>query len=146
MEWLGIRTRIQDRAVFWQTWWFRLTSILMMGLVILTFFRLRVLGLTKQMNIRFEERLAERTRIAQELHDTLLQGFLSASMQLHVANDRLTADSPAKPLVSRVLELMSHVVEEGRNSVQGCAHRSQVCRSRERVFADPARIPGAVAN
>ena len=42
----------------------------------------------RQLNVRFEERLAERTRIAQELHDTLLQGFLSASMQLHVAADR----------------------------------------------------------
>ena len=57
------------------------------------------------MNIRFEERLAERTRIAQELHDTFLQGFLSASMQLHVADDHLATDSPAKPLVGRVLEL-----------------------------------------
>jgi hypothetical protein len=96
--WNGSESALEFKVqpMFWQTWWFRLTSILMIGLVILTFFRLRVLGLTKQMNIRFEERLAERTRIAQELHDTLLQGVLSASMQLHVANDRLTADSPAK--------------------------------------------------
>jgi len=56
-----------------------------------------MLQFTKQMNVRFEERLAERARIAQELHDTLLQGFLSASMQLHVADDHLAVDSPAKP-------------------------------------------------
>jgi signal transduction histidine kinase/ligand-binding sensor domain-containing protein len=105
--------------VFWQTWWFRLTSILMIGLAILMFFRLRVRRLAKHMNMRFEERLAERTRIAQELHDTLLQGFLSASMQLHVANDHLSGDSPAKPLVGRVLELMGHVIEEGRDAVRG---------------------------
>jgi signal transduction histidine kinase len=55
------------------------------GLAILFFYRLRLHQLTQQMNVRFEERLAERTRIAQDLHDTLLQGFLSASMQLHVA-------------------------------------------------------------
>ena len=41
------------------------------------------------MNLRFEERLAERMRVAQELHDTLLQGVISASMQLDVAADRL---------------------------------------------------------
>jgi signal transduction histidine kinase len=69
--------------------------------------------------LQFEERLQERTRIAQDLHDTLLQGFLSASMQLHVADDKLSADSPAKPLVSRVLELMGQVIEEGRNAVRG---------------------------
>ena len=71
------------------------------------------------MNMRFEERLAERTRIAQELHDTLLQGFLSASMQLHVADDHIDADSPAKPFVGRVLELMGRVIDEGRNAVRG---------------------------
>ena len=48
-----------------------------------------------------EERLAERTRIAQELHDTLLQGFLSSSMQVHVAADRLPEDSPSKPILER---------------------------------------------
>jgi signal transduction histidine kinase len=75
--------------------------------------------LTQQLNMRFEERLAERTRIAQELHDTLLQGFLSASMQLHVADDQLPVDSPAKPLVNRVLTLMGRVIDEGRNAVRG---------------------------
>jgi ligand-binding sensor domain-containing protein/signal transduction histidine kinase len=105
--------------VFWQTWWFRISSVLALGLAVLMYFRLRVLRLTSQMNMRFEERLAERTRIAQELHDTLLQGFLSASMQLHVAEEHLPADSPAKPLVGRVLELMGQVIEEGRDALRG---------------------------
>ena len=49
---------------------------------------IRLRPVSQQLNVRFEERLAERTRIARELHDTLLQGFVSASMQLHVAADR----------------------------------------------------------
>lgn len=110
---------LEVAPALWQTWWFRLSSVLLIGLVILLFFRLRLLSLTKQMSMRFEERLAERTRIAQELHDTLLQGFLSASMQLHVADDHLSADSPAKPLVGRVLKLMSRVIEEGRDALRG---------------------------
>jgi len=105
--------------VFWQTWWFRLSSLLALAIAGLALLRLRMLTLTKQLNVRFEERLAERTRIARELHDTLLQGFLSASMQLHVADDHLASASPAKALVGRVLELMSHVVEEGRKAVGG---------------------------
>ena len=119
--WNGAETGLPfevDPAV-WQTWWFRLSILLIIGLAVFAFFRLRVLGLTKQMNMRFEERLAERTRIAQELHDTLLQGFLSASMQLHVADDHLAADSPAKPLVGRALELMGTVIDESRNAVRG---------------------------
>ena len=45
--------------------------------------------------------------------------MLSASMQLHVADDRLPADSPAKPLVGRVLELMGNVINDGRNTLRG---------------------------
>jgi signal transduction histidine kinase len=75
--------------------------------------------LSGQLSVRFEERLAERKRIAQELHDTLLQGFISASIQLHVAADRLPADSPAKAPLGRVLQLMEQAIEEGRNAVRG---------------------------
>jgi signal transduction histidine kinase len=111
--------RFEIEPVFWQTWWFRISCAMAVGLSILFFYRMRLRRLTRQLNMRFEERLAERTRIAQDLHDTLLQGFLSASMLLDVAADRLPADSPAKPLVSRVLELMRQVIDEGRTALKG---------------------------
>jgi signal transduction histidine kinase len=65
-----------------------------------------------------EERLAERTRIAQELHDTLLQGFFAVSMQLHTAVSYLPADSAAKPRLNSVLKTMDRILEEGRRAVQ----------------------------
>ncbi|HTR34334.1 MAG TPA: two-component regulator propeller domain-containing protein [Bryobacteraceae bacterium] len=104
---------------YWQTWWFRLSVTFgCLGCVLaLYWFRLR--QMTQRINLRFQERLAERTRIAQELHDTLLQGFLSASMQVHVAADRLPEDSTVKPILTRALELMGQVIEEGRNAVRG---------------------------
>ena len=104
---------------FWQTWWFRLSILLMLGLIGLTLYRIRLLQVTKQLNVRFEERLAERTRIAQELHDTLLQGFLSASMQLDVAVDQLPESSPFRPRLVRILDLMRQVIDEGRNAIRG---------------------------
>ena len=121
--------------LFWQTWWFRLSVVLAVALGIMAFYRLRLHGMAKQLNVRFEERLAERTRIAQELHDTLLQGFLSASMQLHVAETRLPPDSPAKPQLGRVLELMSQVIEEGRNAVQGLRSPQSGSLNLEQAFA-----------
>lgn len=51
----------------------------------------------REQNLRLEERLGERARIARELHDTLLQGFLGATMLLHEAVEKVPADSPAKP-------------------------------------------------
>jgi signal transduction histidine kinase len=78
----------------------------------------------QEMQLRFEERLAERTRIAQELHDTLLQGFLGASMQLHVATEALPAESPQRKPFERVAGLMSQVIDEGRNALRGLRSQS----------------------
>jgi signal transduction histidine kinase len=98
-------------------------------------YRLRVLQVTRQLNVRFEERLAERTRIAQELHDTLLQGFLSASMHIHVAADLLPADSQAKPTLTRALQLMSQVIDEGRNAVRGLRSSHSASLDLEQAFS-----------
>ena len=121
--------------LFWQTWWFRLSIVLACALAIIAIYRLRLLGLTRRLNVRFEERLAERTRIAQELHDTLLQGFLSASMQLHVAVDRLPPDAEAKSSLARVLQLMGRVIEEGRNAVQGLRSPQSGSLNLEQAFS-----------
>jgi signal transduction histidine kinase len=71
------------------------------------------------MTVRFEDRLEERTRIAQELHDTLLQGFISASMQLHVAVDQVPSESAVRRRFDEVLGLIARVIDEGRNAVRG---------------------------
>jgi signal transduction histidine kinase len=81
------------------------------------FFRLRpTFG---EMRARLEERVAERTRIAQDLHDTVPQGIVSAAMQLPVAVDQLPANSLATLRIRRVLELMRQFMEDGRNAVRG---------------------------
>ena len=104
---------------FWQTSWFRLSVVATCGALAFAAYRLRTRQLTRQLNVRFEERLAERTRIAQELHDTLLQGVLSASMQLHSAVDDLPADTPNRKELEGVLLQMSRVSNEGRVAVRG---------------------------
>jgi len=103
----------------WQTSWFRLVVLVTCAAVAVAAWRLRARQLTRQLNVRFEERLAERTRIAQELHDTLLQGVLSASMQLHSAVDDLPAGMPNRAELERVLTLMDRVSGEGRIAVRG---------------------------
>jgi signal transduction histidine kinase/ligand-binding sensor domain-containing protein len=110
---------LQIQPTIWQTGAFRAGAGLA-GVVVLGFlYRLRVRRLAREITVRFEERLDERTRIAQELHDTLLQGFLSASMQLHLAVDEVPAPSPARRRLDDVLALMARVIEEGRNAVRG---------------------------
>ena len=70
---------------------------------------------TQQENVRLEER----TRIAQELHDTLLQTFQSASLHLSAAALRIAQDSPVKNQLGQILDIMRQGIAEGRNAIQG---------------------------
>src|SRR5215813_891588 len=83
--------------------------------------------------IKENVRLEERTRIAQELHDTLLQTFLSASMQLGVAVDAVPEESAVKPRLDRVLQIMSRGIEEGRSTIRGL--RASDSAARDLVIA-----------
>jgi signal transduction histidine kinase len=82
-------------------------------------------------------RLEERARIAQELHDTLLQTFQSASLHLGVALYGLAPDSPLTPKLDRILQIMRQGIEEGRNAIQGLRptgfHTSDLVLSLSRV-------------
>ena len=135
--WNGPETAVPFviEPAFWQTWWFRASCLSVILLVIVALYRLRMYQMTRQLNLRFHERLAERTRIAQQLHDTLLQGVLSASMQLDVAEEQVPDDSPAKPLLKRVLQLMGQVNEEGRNALRGLRTAEDDHRNLEVAFS-----------
>jgi signal transduction histidine kinase/ligand-binding sensor domain-containing protein len=120
---------------WFQTSWFYLLCVACVTLLVSGAYRLRLRQVAARIDARFEERLAERTRIAQELHDTLLQGFLSASMQVHIARDRLPEESPVKPVLTRALELMGQVNEEGRNAVRGLRLSHNASVDLEQAFA-----------
>jgi signal transduction histidine kinase len=119
--WNGAETALgfQIDPAFWQTWWFRLISGLACTFLVTAVYRFRMNQISNRLKFSFEERLRERTRIAQELHDTLLQGFLSASMQVHVASGRLSENSPATAPLSRAIQLMEQASHEGRNALRG---------------------------
>jgi signal transduction histidine kinase/ligand-binding sensor domain-containing protein len=103
----------------WQTWWFQLTALVTVAGAARLAYRRRMRQVTRRLNALFDERLAERTRIARDLHDTLLQGFVSASMQLHVAVQQVPEGAPGRPLLQRVQQLVAQVIEEGRRTVRG---------------------------
>ena len=115
----GIQYKITQRPYFYQTNWFRSAAVTALLLFLSAAYLIRVRQIVRQGRILLEERLVERERIARELHDTLLQGVLSASMQLDLAEDQVPEDSPAKPRLRRVLQMMRQVIEEGRDALRG---------------------------
>ena len=83
-----------------------------------------------------EERRKERARIARELHDTLFQGFLAASMLLHNAVEQIPADSPSKSSFNHALSLIRSAIDEGRFALQGLRSSVTACMSLEQAFTD----------
>jgi signal transduction histidine kinase len=124
---------------FYQTNWFLLLCIAAAGYLVWAAYRWRIRQVAAGLHSQFEARLAERTMIAQDLHDTLLQGFLSAAMQLDVADGHLPADSSAKPIVGRVLELMRNVADDSRKAVWGLRSPHRDSDDLEKVFSRISR-------
>src|SRR5262249_31543856 len=105
---------------YYQTLWFRLSCIAAFLALLATLYRLRLRQVARQFNIRMEERINERTRLARDLHDTLLQSFQGVLLKFHA----VTYLTPARPPEARkrlegVVEQASQAVPEGRDGVQG---------------------------
>jgi ligand-binding sensor domain-containing protein/signal transduction histidine kinase len=135
--WNGVEAAVDFRVEpqLWQTWWFRLLMVVGAGLSVLIVYRIRMRQLTRLLSVRFEERLAERTRIAQDLHDTLLQGIYSASIHFDLANNRVAEDSQAKPALQRGLDLLRQVSQEGRNALRSLRSRNTSSDGLEQALA-----------
>jgi signal transduction histidine kinase len=72
------------------------------------------------LELRLEERVSERTRIARELHDTLLQSFQGLLMKFSAVTYRIQ-DRPAEAgqMLETLIEQARGVIIEGRDAVQG---------------------------
>jgi signal transduction histidine kinase len=99
-----------------ETWGFRVAALCLTAAAIFAGFRYRMARAHAAMNLRFEERLAERTRIARELHDTLLQSFQGLMLRLQVVDD-LLPPGKAKEQLEQSLERADQAIAEGRNAV-----------------------------
>jgi signal transduction histidine kinase len=89
----------------------------------------------REEDIRLEERRRERARVIHELHDTLLQGFLGASMLIQVAVEQTPPDSPSKHVLSRALRLVLRAIDEGRAAMRGVRKTSPAPSSLEETLS-----------
>jgi signal transduction histidine kinase/ligand-binding sensor domain-containing protein len=106
--------------VWYQTNWFRVACTAAFLAMIWGAYQLRVRQLAAQFNMRLEERVHERTRIARELHDTLLQSFHGLLMNFQTASRLLPAGAAeAKQKLDSAIEQAEEAILEGREAVQG---------------------------
>jgi ligand-binding sensor domain-containing protein/signal transduction histidine kinase len=102
---------------FYQTQAFLLACAAALIIASWSAYRLRVWQVTNRLRDRFDERLKERTRIAQELHDSLIQDVMGISLQIEVSEALLPADVEARQPLSRALRLCRSALAEGRRAL-----------------------------
>lgn len=108
----GVEFYLQPR--FYQTYWFYLLCILLLGATAWQLYRMRV----RRMAVQFRAVLAERNRIAREIHDNLAQDILGISVQLELVSRLMPAAAePAKGHLDRARILVRNSMTEARRYV-----------------------------
>jgi ligand-binding sensor domain-containing protein/anti-sigma regulatory factor (Ser/Thr protein kinase) len=101
---------------YYQTHWFE-AAWGAVGLAVLWgLYRYRLYRLAQKFNVRFEERVNERARIARELHDTLLQSFQALMLRLQAVDDMLP-EGKAKDRLEQTLQRGDQAIADGRSAV-----------------------------
>ena len=111
--------RFALRPHFYQTNWFRALCAASILILLWCGYQFRVRQLAHQFNIRLEERVSERTRIARDLHDTLLQSFQGLVFRFQAARYHLP-DRPeeASDALDSALVSADQAIAEGRGAIQ----------------------------
>jgi signal transduction histidine kinase/ligand-binding sensor domain-containing protein len=105
---------------FYQTLWFRSLCVMLFLATLAGLYQLRLRQIARVFNVRLEERVAERTRIARDLHDTLLQSFQGLLLHFQTAYALLdTRPADAKKVLASSIDQTAQAITEGREAVQG---------------------------
>ena len=115
----GIVYNVNQKPFFYQTAAFQLAAVMAAVLLLVGVYQLRLRQAAARLSARLEERLAERERIARDLHDTLLQGFQGLILRFHDAMMEIPEPEPARRLMETALDRADEVMAEGRDRVVG---------------------------
>ena len=109
-------------------------------LVLAGLHRRRLQQVERQFNMRLEERLNERTRIARDLHDTLLQTFNALLPHLQTVSNALPSrPDEAKRRVDRVIEQATSAITDGRDAVHALRSGGSVATDLDQAISSFAK-------
>ncbi|HYO84617.1 MAG TPA: two-component regulator propeller domain-containing protein [Bryobacteraceae bacterium] len=130
----GVSVSIRILPPIWSTWWFRTAALALVltGLWYAHWRRLREIA--RVFNIRLEERVDERTRIARALHDTLLQSFQGLMYRLQAARNML----PERP--TEAMRTLDGALVRAEEAIADSREAIQQLRSGPTADCDLARL------
>jgi ligand-binding sensor domain-containing protein/signal transduction histidine kinase len=103
----------------WQKWWFLTLCVVALSLLVWGTYKARI----HQVRLRFKAVLDERSRLAREMHDTVIQGCTSVSALLEaIASTQSEAISPQDDLLRYARAQVRTTINEARNTVWNLRH------------------------
>jgi signal transduction histidine kinase/ligand-binding sensor domain-containing protein len=119
---------------FYQTWWFRALCVVAFLALLWGLYQFRLRQLARQFNIRVEERVNERSRIARDLHDTMMQTFQGVLLKFHGLSIMLADRPEAQQKLEGLLEQGQQAINEGRDAVEGLRSSTVIASDLARAF------------
>jgi len=105
---------IEIRPAWWSTWWFRSSCAVAAFLLLLLAYRYRMDEIDRQFNLRLDER----TRLAREFHDTILQTIHASAMVVSVARQFPEDPVTVTSALDKLSVFLSQATDEVRSSLQ----------------------------
>lgn len=114
----GMEYAITQQPYFYQTTWFFAICVAALALLAWEASQWRVRQARARAHLQNEERLAERARIARELHDTLLQSFQGLILNFQRARNLLPEQpQQATESLDSALDRAERAIIEGRDAI-----------------------------
>ncbi len=116
----GVSLTIVITPPWWRTGWFRVLCLIVAVALLWAAHLWRLRQLHSQFELTLDARVVERTSIARELHDTLLQSFQGLLLRFQIVS-QLLPERPieAKEQLDNAIDRAAKAVTEGRDAVQG---------------------------
>src|SRR4029077_10826667 len=97
----------------------QLLCVLVGALLVWGLYQMRIRQVAHQFNLSLEARVSERTRIARDLHDTLLQSFHGLMFQFQAARNMLARrPDEAVAVLDSAIGANEQAIRERRNAIQ----------------------------
>jgi ligand-binding sensor domain-containing protein/signal transduction histidine kinase len=117
---------IYQRPFFYRTWWFISACIALLALLIYAIYQYRL----RQVRARFEAVLEERSRLAREMHDTVIQGCTGVSAVLEALS---MAEGSDTSLMDFARQQLRGTINEAREAIWNLRKQSDASSLGERL-------------
>ena len=144
----GATLNFSVAPAWYQTNWFRAFCLVSGGFIVCVIYRLRVRQISRAIGARFDERLAERTRMARDLHDTFLQTIQGSKLVADHALKPSTDPAQMRGAMEQLSVWLGRATQEGRaalNSLRAATTQTNdLAEALRRVTKDDL-IPSSMA-